>query len=81
MSLALDLGTKPEGTVAKTDFDGEFVQVGPHLRITTADFCELALYVLTNTDLAANDPRLHFMNQLAKLNVIDGHNPGRKRLG
>ena len=81
MSLGLDLGTLPEGTTARTDFDGEFVEVGD-LQISTADVCQLALYVLTNTDLwAENDPRLHFMNQLAKLNVIDGHMAGRKRLG
>lgn len=80
MSLRLDLGTLPEGTEAKTDFDGRYVDVGP-LKITTDDFCQLAMYVLTNTDLYENDPRLHFMNQLAKLNLINGHGPGRKRLG
>ena len=80
MSLGLDLGTIPEGTVAKTDFDGKFVDVGD-IRITTDDFCLLAMYVMTNTDLQPNDSRLHFMNQLAKLNVIDGHMTGRKRLG
>ena len=80
MSLGLDLGTLPEGTEAKTDFDGKFVDVGG-IRITTEDFCQLAMYVLTNTDLQPNDSRLHFMNQLAKLNVIDGFMPRRKRLG
>ena len=80
MSLLLNLGTKPDGTTAKTDFDGKFVEVGD-LTITTDDFCQLAMYVLTNTDLQRNDPRLHFMNQLAKLNVIDGHTPGMLRLG
>ena len=81
MSLGLDLGTEPAGTVARTDFDGEFVEVGG-LQISTADMCQLAIYVLTNTDLwAENDPRLHLMNQLAKLNVIDGYMAGRKRLG
>ena len=81
MSLGLDQGTMPAGTVAKTDFDGRFVEVGD-LQISTADFCQLAMYVLKNTDLwAENDPRLHFMNQLAKLNVIDGYMAGRKRLG
>lgn len=80
MSLSLDLGTKPDGTVARTDFDGKLVEVGD-LEISTEDFCQLAMYVLTNTDLQPNDPRLHFMNQLAKLSVVDGHMPGRKRLG
>lgn len=80
MSLSLDLGTKPHGTVAVTDFDGEYVGVAD-LQISTADFCQLVIYVLTNTDLQPNDPRLHLMNQIAKLNVIPGHNPGKARLG
>lgn len=80
MSLGLDLGTLPEGTRANTDFDGKYVDVGD-IRITTEDFCQLAMYVLTNTDLQPNDPRLHFMMQLAKLNPVVGHNPGRFRLG
>ena len=63
MSLGLDLGTLPEGTEAKTDFDGKCVDVGG-IRITTEDFCQLAMYVLTNTDLQPNDSRLHFMISL-----------------
>lgn len=80
MSRSLDLGTTPEGTIAKTDWDGKYVDVGP-LRITMEDFCELAMYVLTNTDLQSGDARFRFISQLAKLNVIDGYSPGRKRLG
>ena len=80
MSLGLDLGTLPEGTEAKTDLDGKFVDVGG-IRITTEDFCQLAMYVLTNTDLQPHDSRIHFMLQIAKLNVIDGWMAGKKRLG
>ena len=80
MSLALELGTTPEGTVAKTDFDGKFVDVGD-IRITTDDFCQLVIYVLTNTNLNQNDPRLHLMQQLAKLNVVTGHGGYGARLG
>jgi hypothetical protein len=50
------------------------------LAIELEDFCDLALYVLTNTDLKANDPRLAFMRKLAELSVGDGYNPGGKRL-
>lgn len=79
MSLSLDLGSKPDGLVALMP-DNKTVCVGG-LEITTADFFQLAIYVLTNTDLHANDPRLHFMNQIAKLNQLPGYNPGGVRLG
>ncbi len=78
MSLTLNRGTEPE-VVAKTDFYGKSVDVGP-ITISTEDFCHLALYVLTNTDLTHNDPRLDFMKSLAALNIVDGHNAGGKRL-
>lgn len=81
MSLSLDLGTRPAGTVARIDCNSQFVEIGKDLEISMDDFCQLAMYVLTNTDLRSADPRLHFMNQLAKLNVIEGYNPGGARLG
>lgn len=42
--------------------------------IPMEDFCELALYVLTNTDLDPNDPRLQLVNRVKSLRVIDGFN-------
>lgn len=79
MSLALELGTLPEGTIASM-VEPHRVQVG-NIDMTTQDFCQLAMYVLTNTDLVSGDPRLHFMNQLAKLNQVPGYNEGGVRLG
>ena len=79
MSLSLDLGTKPSGTIASM-MNADKVNIGP-LEVSTEDFCQLAMYVLTNTDLVAGDPRLHFMNQLEKLNQVPGHNDGGVRLG
>ncbi len=73
MSLSLDLGTKPDGTIAMTDLNGTVVEVGP-VTMTTEDFCQLVIYVLTNTDLVSGDSRLHLMNQIAKLNVVQGYN-------
>lgn len=89
MSLELNQGTTPDGVIAVTSFDSEFISLGTPAQhaqneaidISMADFCQLALYALTNTDLKSGDPRLHFMNQLAKLNVVKGFNPGRIRLG
>lgn len=79
MSLRLNRGTEPE-VIAKTDWYGKSVEVGP-ITISTEDFCHLALYVLTNTDLTNDDPRLNFVKSLATLNIVDGHNAGGKRLG
>ncbi len=79
MSLALELGTKPEGTVAHTPNAGT-VLVGD-ITMTTDDFCQLAIYVMTNTNLVHSDPRLHMMQQLAKLNVVNGHGGVGFRLG
>lgn len=79
MSLGLDLGTRPEGTRAVLLPDNH-VAIG-NVEISPDDFCQLAMWFLTTSDLRRVDPRLHFMNQLAKLNVIEGHNPGGYRLG
>jgi hypothetical protein len=79
MSLALELGTKPEGTIAITPHP-RVILIG-ELEITTDDFCQLVIYVLTNTNLVHADPRLHLMQQLAKLNVINGHGGNGFRLG
>ncbi len=79
MSLELSMGTKPEGVTAMTR-GAKGVRVGT-LEISMEDFCQLAVYVLTSSDLEHGDPRIHFMLQLAKLNTVPGHNPGGYRLG
>lgn len=53
--------------------------------IDIKDFLEAAFYVLTNTDLCRNDPRLKFAEEVKGLDIIDGYNKSRdnksKRLG
>ena len=80
MSLGLDQGTIPEGMRAFISADGQRIEVG-NMQISTVDFCQLVIYVLTDTDLKGNDPRFHLMNQIAKLNLTHGHNPGGVRFG
>lgn len=79
MSLGLDLGTRPEGVRAILLPDGHVDING--VEISPDDFCQLALWFLTTSDLRRNDPRFHFMQQLAKLNPIAGFNPGGVRFG
>lgn len=45
------------------------------------DFLEMVEYVLTNTDLYRNDPRLRFLEMVKKLKPVKGYNPDGKRLG
>jgi len=44
------------------------------------DFCDMVSYVMTNTDLAKNDPRPELIKRLNKLITVDGYNKGNKRL-
>ena len=41
------------------------------------DFCEAALYVLTNTDLEPDDPRIDLVNAVKKLEGAAGYNGAR----
>lgn len=47
------------------------------VEISMHDFCEMALYVLTNTDLAKEDPRIRFVEMVKKLERTEGFNGGR----
>ncbi|MDD5341166.1 MAG: hypothetical protein PHC97_01880 [Patescibacteria group bacterium] len=44
------------------------------------DFVAAAMYVLTNTDLEENDPRLEFVKAVQRLKPVKGFNRGSKRL-
>lgn len=79
MSLSLDLGTKPDGLTACFMFGEDVICLGAY-EITMRDFLGLAEYVLTNTDLTPNDPRLHFVRLASSMCVVDGYNPGHSRL-
>lgn len=85
MSLSLDLGTKPKGLEIKTL--GNLLGLDPlhvvHLgeyEISMKDFLCAADYVLTNTDLEVDDPRLQFVRCVKSMKIVEGYNPGRKRL-
>lgn len=78
MSLELSF-TKPHPIEAKTypslmPVAGElkrFVQLGDY-SIPIDDFCALVEYVLTNTDLDQDDPRLDLVEKIKHLKVVDG---------
>ena len=78
MSLSLELGTRPHGLEAQC-IDSYFVYLGDH-QISMVDFCELAKYALTNTDLSANDPRRDFLAWAVSLQIVAGFNPPGQRL-
>ena len=78
MSLSLDLGTKPDGLEIKTyGFDGmrNVVHIGSY-EISIIDFLYAAHYVLTNTALEPNDPRLQFVKCVKSMEEVD-----KERLG
>lgn len=82
MSLCLGLGTKPAGLEIKTygfGSMGNTVHLGDY-KISLQDFLMATEYVLTNTDLEPNDPRLQFMKCVQSMKQTDGYSPGRKRL-
>jgi len=48
-------------------------------RINIGDFCALVEYVLTNTDLADDDPRRELVRHIKTYKEVDGFNQGNKR--
>ena len=82
MSLSLDQGTKPAGLEIRTcDFGSlrNTVYLGNY-EISLRDFLVAVAYVLTNTDLEPNDPRLQFVRYVQSMGEVDGYNHGQKRL-
>jgi len=82
MSLILEMGTKPEGLAVKTygfGSMGNTVFLGDY-EISIEDFLVIAEYVLTNTDLEPNDPRLQFVKCVQSMKQTDGYNPNRNKL-
>lgn len=82
--MTLKLVNSEKDITAKTDSGRDevrFVFDGGRLAIDLTDFCALVEYVLTSTDLMAVDPRLELLRKIAELNVVEGYNPGGKRLG
>ena len=82
MSLRLDNGTTPALEVCFHSFGGEnskTVRLGEY-EISIEDFLLMAAYVLSNTDLEPNDPRLQFVVHVKEMEIIKGYNEGRERL-
>ena len=82
MSLILKMGTQPAVLEVKTfgfGSMGNTVHLGDY-EITIEDFLVATEYVLTNTDLVSNDPRLQFVKCVQSMKGVAGWNPGRKRL-
>jgi hypothetical protein len=79
MSLKLDGGTKPKGLFIKTSGLNDTIILGDY-RISMLDFLLAARYVLTNTDLEPNDPRLKFIEVIKKMRVVEGWDSAKKRL-
>ena len=77
MSLTLDCGTNPPGLRTKTFND--FVQIGEY-NLSLHDFLILAEYVLTNTDLAENDPRLPFIAKVSEFSIVKGWSNGHQKI-
>lgn len=70
------------GGRAKTScMDGNVIitKDGLSITLTMNDFCEVALYAITNTDLVADDPRTHLMDRISELELTGGYNPNGAR--
>jgi hypothetical protein len=76
MSLVLSKAT-PKDTTVFTTFTGQVV-IGD-IEIPLDEFCTLAMYVLTNTDLAVKDPRLAFIRNVMSLKERKGYNFSRNK--
>lgn len=82
MSLHL-ANSKPDDLEIKTWGpllgDENTVYLGDY-EISLTDFLEAAAYVLQNTSLMENDPRLEFVLKVQDMNIVDGFNKGESRL-
>lgn len=82
MSLLLENGTNPHGFVVKSmgEMFGNSVLIGQY-KLSMDDFCAVAYYVLTNTDLCGDDdPRVRFIADVKNLVKTVGFNAARERL-
>lgn len=58
-------------------FEGK-VSVGDH-EIEIGDFCDMVIYVLTNTDLAYGDEREALVDLIKNMEKVTGYNGGNMR--
>ena len=79
MSLKLSGGLDCKTTSGGAGFsEGYGIRLGEEY-ITPEDFVEFVMYVMTNTDLAPNDPRRELKERLSGLMEIPGFNRGNVR--
>ncbi len=79
MSIFLDQGTAPAGLEVKTyGILNNLVRIGEY-QLSLKDFLRAAEYVLTNTDLEADDLRIRFVERIQSIRKVYGHNPQEKR--
>lgn len=72
MSLSLEHGTKPHGTMVKTGQvpTRDIVQIGEY-ELSIEDFLLAAFFVLTNTNLTSDDQRLQFVKSIQDMRVVE----------
>ena len=78
MSLLLKQGSYPQNLPIKT-WGAKEVEIGDYI-VSTLDFVQMVIYVMTNTDLVKNDQRLVLQKLISSLTKTEGYNEGNKRL-
>lgn len=69
------------GMYVKSESVGDESIIIGEERMTMDDFCTIAYYVMTSTDLRQDDPRMKLFNKIKRLHCIEGYNRGGTRLG
>jgi len=70
--MSLELSNSPGKPEIKTFFDNDIriATADSEIHITMNDFMAAAYYVITNTPLEPNDPRLTFINVIKQLKLM-----------
>ncbi len=71
-----------DGGLVKTNHHMDEVMIrrgSATIYLSVGDFCEAAAYVITNTDLMEDDPRVKLMEVIKKLSLQEGYNKGCQR--
>jgi hypothetical protein len=81
--MSLELSYSDPKITAKTNFFENTVMLyhpGSEISISMTDFCYLVEYVLENTDLFKDDPRLELVEKIKKFKIVPGYNHGGSRI-
>lgn len=80
MTLRLERdGTKPPGVEIKTWGIGKPIIYFGDYEISMEDFLIASHYVLTNTDLYVDDPRIQFVRSVQAATLVEGYMRGQLR--